>query len=192
MNQLLTFSHPILMFSLFALYGYAAYLGFRSRRTAAAQAQPKHRGKFALSHYRVASVWLVLMVFGMILGLSATYIIHGKLFFSPHFWVGLGMILLISIGAGLAPFMQQRDSQWARRTHVVINILVFLLFAFEVLSGVFAFEVLSGVSDVQLKNQRLIRNQTLKQELPLLPIEPARGMATIRVNNEPFALKLSW
>ena len=136
MNQLLTFVHPILMWGLFALYGYTAFLGFRSRRTEAAQDQPKNRGKSALAHHKIGSVLLVLLVFGMILSLTVTYINSGKLVVSPHLWGGLGMVLLMSAGVALAPFMQQRNSQWLRRTHVIINSLGFLLFAFEALSGV--------------------------------------------------------
>ncbi|WP_292751592.1 DUF4079 domain-containing protein [Nostoc sp. NMS4] len=136
MDNLLTFSHPILMFGLLGLYGYTAYLGMRSRRTQKPGDEPKNRGKSAISHYKIGSVWLALMVFGAILGLTVTYINNGKLFFSPHLWVGLGIILLISIAAALVPFMQQRDSQWARKTHAIINMIVFLLFAFQALSGV--------------------------------------------------------
>ena len=135
MNNLLTFSHPVLMWGLLGLYCYTAYLGMRSRRNRDVTEEAKGRGKFALTHHKIASIWLALMVFGTILGLTVTYINNGKLFFSPHLWVGLSMILLISIGAALVPFMQQRNAQVARKIHVVINLLVLLLFLFEALSG---------------------------------------------------------
>jgi magnesium-transporting ATPase (P-type) len=136
MHNLLAFSHPILMFGLLGLYVYTAYLGMRSRRIQKPDGEPKNRGKSGLSHHKIASAWLALMVFGAILGITVTYINNGKLFFSPHMWVGLSVILLISIGSALVPFMQQKDSQYARKAHATINMLVLLLFAFEALSGV--------------------------------------------------------
>ncbi len=136
MKDILTFSHPVLMLGLLALYLYIAYLGIKSRRISEAESLPQNRSKFAFSHHRTASVWLALMVFGAILGIAVTFINNGKLFFSPHMWAGLSIILLISMAAAVVPFMQQRNSQWARNTHLIINIFVLLLLLFEGFSGV--------------------------------------------------------
>ena len=136
MNNPLTFVHPFLMFGLLGLYFYIAYLGMKSRKIPQANIEGQNRNRFAISHHQIGSIWLALMVFGTILGIVATYINNGKLFFSPHMWVGLGIILLISTSAALIPFMQQRDTQWARKAHAMINMFVLLLFLFEALSGV--------------------------------------------------------
>jgi hypothetical protein len=132
------FFHPLLMWLLLALSIYALYLGIQIRRTRNAEGEKKKeliQGKFNIKHHQIGSAVLVLMVLGSLGGMAVTYINNGKLFVGPHLLAGLSMTGLIAGSAGLSPFMQ-KGQNWARYTHIFINIVILGLFAWQALTGV--------------------------------------------------------
>jgi Protein of unknown function (DUF4079) len=134
----LNFIHPPLMWILLALSLYAGYLGWQIRRTRTATGDEKKQliqGKYNQRHFQFGSIVLALMVLGSIGGIAATYINNGKLFVGPHLLAGLGMTGLIAISASLSPYMQ-KGHDWARYSHIGINIVIVGLFGWQALSGV--------------------------------------------------------
>lgn len=137
LKTVLPFFHPLLMWVLFGLSVYALYLGIKVKRTRQAQGDAKKeliKGKYNIKHYQIGSVLLATMVLGTIGGMAVTYINNGKLFFGPHLLVGLGMTGAIAVSAALAPFMQKGE-QWARFTHIGLNMTLLLLFGWQAFSG---------------------------------------------------------
>jgi uncharacterized membrane protein len=131
------FFHPVLMWVIFVLMGYALYLGAKARKTRFAEGDEKKeliKGKFNTKHYQLGSVLLALMVLGSIGGMTVTYINNGKLFVSAHLLVGLGMTGLIAMSAALSPFMQ-KGQDWARYTHIFLNVGLLGLFGWQAVSG---------------------------------------------------------
>ncbi|MBW4506503.1 MAG: DUF4079 domain-containing protein [Scytonematopsis contorta HA4267-MV1] len=134
----LNFFHPVMMWLLFALSFYAAYLGLQVQRTRSAQGDEKKeliKGKFNIRHNQMGSILLALMVTGSIGGMAVTYINNGKLFVGPHLLAGLGMTSLIAFSASLSPFMQ-KGANWARVTHILINFTILGLFTWQAITGV--------------------------------------------------------
>lgn len=134
----LNFLHPLLMWVLLALSIYAMYLGIQIRRTREAQGDVKKeliKGKFNLKHHQIGSVLLALMVLGTIGGMGVTYINNGKLFVGPHLLAGLGMTGMIAVSASLTPFMQ-KGADWARYTHIFLNVALLGLFGWQAVTGV--------------------------------------------------------
>jgi hypothetical protein len=132
------FVHPALMWVLFALTIYALYLGVQIRRTRSAEGDLKKelvKGKFNLKHYQIGSLVLALMVVGSIAGMVVTYINNGKLFVGSHLLAGLSMTALIALSAALSPFMQ-KGHDWARYTHISLNVVITGLFGWQALTGV--------------------------------------------------------
>lgn len=132
------FFHPILMWVLLALSVYALYLGIKVQQTRAAEGDTKKeliRGRFNVRHYQLGSIILGVMVIGALGGMGVTYINNGKLFFGPHLLAGLGMVGLISVSASLSPFMQ-KGQDWARYTHITLNMVMLGLFAWQAITGV--------------------------------------------------------
>ena len=132
------FIHPILMWVLLAISFYALYLGIQIRRTRSAEGEVKKellKGKFNVKHHQMGSLLLALMVTVAIVGMGVTYINNGKLFVGPHLLAGLGMMALIAIGASLTPLMQ-KGNDWARNTHIFLNIVLLGLFGWQAVSGV--------------------------------------------------------
>ncbi len=132
------FGHPILMWALLALSIYALYLGVQIRRTRSAEGDEKKeliKGKFNQRHYQAGSVLLAFMVLGTIGGMAVTYINNGKLFVGPHLLAGLGMTGMIAVSASLSPFMQ-KGADWARYSHIALNIGILGLFGWQALTGV--------------------------------------------------------
>ncbi len=132
------FVHPVLMWVLLGLTIYALYLGVQIRRTRAAEGDLKKeliKGKFNLKHYQIGSLVLALMVVGSIAGMVITYINNGKLFVGSHLLAGLGMTALIALSASLSPFMQ-KGQDWARYTHIFLNVTIVGLFSWQALTGV--------------------------------------------------------
>ncbi len=132
------FFHPVLMWTLLAISFYALYLGIQIRRTRKAEGEKKKeliQGKFNLKHFQVGSIVLLLMVAGSIGGMAVTYINNGKLFVGPHLLAGLGMTALIAGSASLSPLMQ-KGSNWARYTHIGLNVIIMSLFSWQALTGV--------------------------------------------------------
>lgn len=131
------FAHPLLMWVLLALTGYALYTGFQWRRARTAEGDLKKallKGKFNLKHHHAGSVILALMVLGTIGGMAVTYINNGKLFVGPHLIAGLGMTGMIALSAALVPLMQ-KGVEWARLTHITLNTAIVGLFAWQAVTG---------------------------------------------------------
>ncbi len=131
------FGHPLMMWVLLGLSIYALYLGIQVRRTRSAEGDTRKeliKGKFNLKHYQIGSILFALMVLGTLGGMAVTYINNGKLFVGPHLLVGLTMTGLISISAALSPYMQ-KGQDWARYTHIILNISLLGLFGWQAVSG---------------------------------------------------------
>lgn len=133
----LQFFHPLMMWVLLGLAAYAMYLGIQSRRVRYAEGEEKKaliKGKFAVRHYQLGSLILALMVLGTIAGMAVTYLNNGKLFVGPHLLAGLGMTGLIAVAAALSPLMQ-KGLNWARYTHIALNIVILGLFGWQAVTG---------------------------------------------------------
>ncbi len=132
------FAHPLLMWVVLAMCLYAMYTGWQWRRTRSATGDPKKallQGKFNLKHHQIGATILALMVVGSIGGMVVTYVNNGKLFVGPHLIAGLAMTGLIAISASLTPLMQ-RGSEWARVSHISINVAIVGLFGWQAVSGI--------------------------------------------------------
>lgn len=132
------FIHPALMWVLLALSLYAMYLGIQIQRTRFADGTLKKeliKGRYNVKHYQIGSVLLGLMVVGAIAAMAVTYINNGKLFVGPHLLAGLGMTALIALSASLSPFMQ-KGQNWARFTHITLNVVLLGLFGWQAVTGV--------------------------------------------------------
>jgi hypothetical protein len=131
------FAHPVIMWVLLGAALYALYLGVQIRRTRSAEGEVKKeliKGKFNIKHHQVGSALLAFMVLGTVGGMAVTYINNGKLFVGPHLLVGLGMTGLIATSASLTPFMQ-KGNDWARYTHIVLNVILVGLFGWQAVTG---------------------------------------------------------
>jgi hypothetical protein len=78
---------------------------------------------------------LALMVLGSIGGMTATYLITGKLILNPHLIAGLSMTGLIAISASLAPLMRG-GVKWARPLHLTLNLVLVGLFISQAATGI--------------------------------------------------------
>jgi hypothetical protein len=117
---------------------YAGYLGWQIRQTRSATGDEKKKliqGKYNDRHYKIGSMILGIMVLGSIGGMTVTYINNGKLFVGPHLIAGLGMTGLIAVSAALSPYMQ-KGHDWARTSHISINLVIVGLFGWQAVSGV--------------------------------------------------------
>jgi hypothetical protein len=133
----LQFLHPVLMWVLLGLSTYAMYLGFQSRQVRYAEGEQKKaliKGKFAVRHYQIGSLILALMVLGTISGMAVTYLNNGKLFVGPHLLAGMGMTGLIAAAAALSPLLQ-KGQDWARYTHIALNVVILGLFGWQAITG---------------------------------------------------------
>jgi MFS family permease len=134
----LNFIHPPLMWILLGTCLYAGYLGWQIRRTRSATGDEKKQliqGKYNDRHYKIGSMILALMVLGSIVAIAVTYVNNGKLFVGPHLIAGLGMTGLIAVSAALSPYMQ-KGHDWARTSHIGINLVIVGLFGWQAFSGV--------------------------------------------------------
>jgi hypothetical protein len=131
------FGHPLLMWILLGLSVYALYSGFQWRRTRKADKETKKeliKKNFNTRHFQAGSILLALMVLGTIGGMAVTYINNGKLFVSPHLIVGLIMTGMIAVTTSLVPLMQ-KGNEFARYTHITLNIVLLGLFGWQAVSG---------------------------------------------------------
>lgn len=132
------FIHPSLMWVLLAISIYALYLGIQVQRTRYADGDVRKeliKGRYNVKHYQVGSLLLGCMVVGSVAGMAVTYINNGKLFVGPHLLAGLGMTALIAASASLSPFMQ-KGQNWARFTHIALNVVLLGLFGWQAITGV--------------------------------------------------------
>lgn len=137
LKSFITYIHPVAMWVLFGLTVYALYTGMKSRQTRKTKGDEKKillKGKFKHKHFLYGSMVLALMVLGNLGGIGVTYMNNQKLFVDSHLIVGLGMTGLIAIAASLVPFMQQ-GHQFARDTHIVINVMILGLFGWQAITG---------------------------------------------------------
>jgi len=138
LQPVVTFSHPVLMWVLFAIVLNLAYTGSKVRKIRSAEGEEKKelvKGKFRDKHYVTASFMFAAMIFGAIGGMAATYINNGKLFVGPHLLVGLGMTAVVGLSASLAPLMQ-KGNDTARNAHIALNVALVGLFGWQALTGV--------------------------------------------------------
>lgn len=132
-----SFFHPVTMWILLALALYTLYLGVRVRRTRLAEGKSKKElinGQFAIRHYQLVSVFLALIVMGVIGGLTVTYINRGKIVIGSHLFAGLAIVGLVSTSVALVPFMQNHT--WVRSVHVSLNLVLLELFGWQAITGV--------------------------------------------------------
>jgi len=142
----LQFFHPAIMFVLLGVCFYALYLGLKSRRIRTAEGEEKKQliqGQFKDRHHKIGSLLLALMVLATIGGMAVTYINNEKLFVQPHLLAGLSMTGLIAVSASLTPLMQ-KGKEWARSTHIGLNVLLLGLFIWQAFTGV---EILIRIVD---------------------------------------------
>lgn len=133
----LNFLHPLLMWVLLALSGYALVLGIKAKKTRTADAEERKeliKGRFAQRHFQSGSLVLAVMVLGCFGGMAVTYLNNGKLFVGPHLLVGIAMVSLIAVAASLSPLMQ-KGNLIARKAHVGLNMTVMTLFLWQAVSG---------------------------------------------------------
>lgn len=134
----LQFVHPALMWVLLALTFYALYLGIQIQRTRTADSELKKeliKGRFNIRHYQIGSILLAAMIVNTLVGMGVTYINNAKLFVGPHLLAGLGMTGLIATAAALSPYMQ-KGKDWARVTHIVLNVVLLGLFIWQAITGI--------------------------------------------------------
>jgi hypothetical protein len=133
----LNFLHPLLMWVLFGLSGYAMVLGIKAKKTRTADAETRKlliKGQFAKRHFQIGGAMLALMVLGTFGGMAVTYLNNGKLFVGPHLLVGIGMTCLVALAVALIPMIQQ-GNLLARKAHVGLNMLMMTLFLWQAVSG---------------------------------------------------------
>jgi hypothetical protein len=133
----LNFLHPLMMWVLLGLSGYAMVLGLRAKKTRTAPPEERReliKGHFARRHFRLGSLLLALMVLGSFGGMAVTYLNNGKLFVGPHLLVGITMTCLIAAAASLTPLMQH-GNLLARKAHVGLNMTLMTLFLWQAVTG---------------------------------------------------------
>ncbi len=131
------FGHPIIMWVLLGLTVYAMYLGLQIRKTRAADKDTRKeliKKNFNQKHHQIGSILLALMILGSLGGMAVTYINNGKLFVGPHLLAGLGMTGIIAVSASLVPYMQ-KGNDFARLTHISLNVVLLGLFGWQAVSG---------------------------------------------------------
>lgn len=131
------FVHPLLMWVLLAITVYALYSGLQIRRSRSADKEVRKellKKDFRTKHYQWGSILLAFMILGTIGAMAVTYANNGKLFVAPHLIVGLAMTGIIAVAAALVPFMQ-KGSEFARITHITLNIVLLALFGWQAITG---------------------------------------------------------
>jgi hypothetical protein len=150
LKPFVTFFHPVMMALTLMLGLYALYLGIQSRRSRSATGADKKammEAKYGSKHFQVGSIFLALMVLGSVGGMTVTFINNQKLFVGPHLIAGLGLASLAALSAALAPLMQQ-GKEWARITHITINVFLVGIFAWQTATG---FEIVLKILDQMSK-----------------------------------------
>ncbi|MFN4865255.1 MAG: DUF4079 domain-containing protein [Cyanobium sp.] len=133
----LNFVHPLLMWVLFGLSGYAMVLGIKAKKTRTADAETRKqliKGQYAKRHFQIGGALLAVMVLGTFGGMAVTYLNNGKLFVGPHLLVGICMTCLVALAVALIPLVQQ-GNLIARKAHVGLNMLMMTLFLWQAVTG---------------------------------------------------------
>ncbi|TYQ31041.1 DUF4079 domain-containing protein [Pseudanabaena sp. UWO310] len=144
LKTVVTFAHPILMLLTLFLAIYAGYTGWQYRRIRSTEGEEKKTlisKRYNLLHHNLGSIFLVLMVAGAIGGMAVTYSNNGKLFVGAHLIAGLGLVFLAAISTALAPLLQ-KGKDWARITHISVNVLLLGVFVWQTLTG---FEIVQRI-----------------------------------------------
>ena len=137
-KPLLPLLHPLLMWVILALTLYTLYLGIQISRLRSANGEVKDKlvhGNFPIKHYQMGSLLLVLIILGSLGGLTATYLVAGKIILNSHLIAGLLMTGLIVVSASLSPFMRG-GNQWLRSVHVTLNFILIGLFIWQASTGI--------------------------------------------------------
>ncbi|MBE9166985.1 DUF4079 domain-containing protein [Pleurocapsales cyanobacterium LEGE 06147] len=130
--------HPVMMLIAFLLTFFALHWGIQVRRTRNASGEEKKKlikGKYNQQHFQLGSILLAVWIIGSLIGMVATYLLYSQIFLSPHLFGGLFVMMLGSIAAAAAPFMQQGKT-WARTVHLCTIIPVLLLVFTQSVTGV--------------------------------------------------------
>ena len=133
----LNFLHPLLMWVLLGVSGYAMVLGIKAKKTRTGTPEQRKeliKGQFGKRHFQFGPLVLAIMVLGTFGGMAVTYLNNGKLFVGPHLLVGIAMSTLLVLAAALSPLMQQ-GNLIARKIHVGLNMSVVTLFLWQAVTG---------------------------------------------------------
>ena len=136
-KTVVTFAHPLLMLLTLFLALYAGYVGWQYRRIRSTEGEEKKAlisKRYNTLHHNLGSVFLVLMVAGMVGGIGVTYNNNGKLFVGAHLIAGLGLAFLAALSAAFAPVLQQ-GKEWARVTHITVNTGLIGVFVWQAVTG---------------------------------------------------------
>lgn len=136
-KTVVTFAHPLLMLLTLFLALYAGYVGWQYRRIRSTDGEEKKAlisKRYNTLHHNLGSIFLVLMVAGMVGGIAVTYNNNGKLFVGAHLIAGLGLAFLAALSAALAPLLQQ-GKDWARVTHITVNTALIGVFVWQAFTG---------------------------------------------------------
>jgi len=137
LKGVISFAHPVLMLGALIAALYALYLGVLVRRTRSADAETRKqmiKEKYHQRHFQLGSLLLAVWVIGTVGGMTATYLLYHKLFFSPHLIVGLSTICFAALAAMFVPLMQQ-GKDWARLLHITFTTLVLGCFLAQTVTG---------------------------------------------------------
>jgi hypothetical protein len=133
----LNFLHPLMMWGLLALSGYAMFLGIKAKKTRTATPEERKemiKAQYARRHFQLGSLVLAVMVLGCFGGMAVTYVNNGKLFVGPHLLVGITMTSLVALAVAMTPQMQH-GNLIARKIHVGLNMSVMTLFLWQAFTG---------------------------------------------------------
>jgi Protein of unknown function (DUF4079) len=136
-KTMVTFAHPLLMLLTLFLALYAGYVGWQYRRIRSTEGEEKKAlisKRYNTLHHNLGSIFLVLMVAGMVGGIAVTYNNNGKLFVGAHLIAGLGLAFLAALSAAFAPILQQ-GKEWARATHITVNTALIGIFVWQAVTG---------------------------------------------------------
>ncbi|XHX80278.1 MAG: DUF4079 domain-containing protein [Stenomitos frigidus ULC029] len=137
LKAVISFAHPVLMLGALVATLYALYLGVLVRRTRSADAETRKqmiKQKYNQRHFQLGALLLAVWVIGTVAGMGATYLLYGKLFFSPHLLIGLSTICFAALAATLVPLMQ-KGKEWARLVHITFATLVLGCFLAQTVTG---------------------------------------------------------
>jgi len=86
-------------------------------------------GGFRDKHFAIGSFLLASGVTFAIEGPVNTYLRAGKLFPGEHLYAGAAIVVLWALAAAMIPWMQ-KGQEWARTSHIALNVLNIALFAY--------------------------------------------------------------
>lgn len=125
--RILAFLHPVIALAAIALLYHVATLGLRSRQRRGEDARPLHRRR---APFALAMVWLSAFT-----GVAATWLWRDDLELAGgwHFWIGLGVVAVLSTGALLSRRIPNDET--ARKVHPALGLLALLFAAVQIFFG---------------------------------------------------------